>query len=317
MNCWHHDEGQDLDVLETQEMGISVRRRGAEVVSLRWRNPEGEVLGLLWRDGDLADPPRFWKSHAPILFPAVGGLHDNQSRCTTGEEVRFPGLHGFLRRLPMDLAEVAVDQGRLVYRRDWDPETLAMYPWRFRFQVAYRLEGRSLEVVLSVTNHDTRPMPFQVGWHPGFRLPLRPGAGTKADCRLTVPEGVWRLGNDDRCFLDGTRWPLPGGRLVLAEEEWDRTCMLDFSAVPPDRRVVAIQDPDGAMGIEVAFPDMPHLGLWSDAGAPFACIEPWQGMDDHVVQEPFDQKVGIVMLPPGATTDRHVRVQVWAGPPAR
>ncbi len=314
MNCWRHDESQDLDVLETGELGISVRRTGAEVISLRWKAPGGDVLGLLWRDGELSDPTRYWKSHAPILFPAVGGLHGDRSRCTTGEEVRFPGLHGFLRKLRLDLAEAAVDEGRLAYRRAWDPGTLAMYPWRFEFEVSYRLEGRSLEVEMAVTNRDDRPMPFQVGWHPGFRLPLRPGAGQKADCRLIIPDGAWRLGNDDRCFLDGTRWPVPGGRLVLSEEEWDRTCMLDFSTVPPGLRAVELRDPDGDTGIRVAFPDLPHLGLWSDAGAPFACIEPWQGMDDHVVQEPFDRKVGIVLLPPGTTDHRRVEVRVLAEP---
>jgi len=298
----------DLDVLESAELGISVHPVGAEVVSLRWRSPEGRTLGLLWRDGDLSTPPRFWKSHAPILFPAVGGLHQDRSRCTTGEEVRFPGLHGFLRKMPLE--RLPAPPERLVYRLAWTPETLAMYPWRLSFQVSYRLEGRSLHVLLSVANEDDRPMPFQVGWHPGFRLPLRPGAGQKADCRVILPEGFWRLGNDDRCFLDGTRWRLPGGRLVLSEQEWERTCMLDGSEVPPERRAVEIRDPDGAMGIRVALPDMPHLGLWSDAGAPFACIEPWQGMDDSVEQEPFDRKVGIVMLPPGATTQRRVEVQV-------
>ena len=75
--------------------------------------------------------------------------------------------------------------------------------------------------------------------------------------------------------------------------------MFDLSATPPARRVVTLLDPDESFGVRVRFPDYPHLGLWSDASAPFICIEPWQGMDDAVDPEPFDRKFGIQILPPG------------------
>jgi galactose mutarotase-like enzyme len=163
-------------------------------------------------------------------------------------------------------------------------------------------------VALAVTNRDDRPMPYQVGWHPGFATPFV--AGAKADCRLELPaRGFDRLGNDARCFLTGERTPVAGGRFRFNERELDLTYMLDLSAVPPAERVATLTDPDGTTGVRVGFPDFPHLGLWSDAGAPFLCIEPWQGMDDSVEQEPFDRKVGIAWLAPGKTEVRRAWVE--------
>jgi galactose mutarotase-like enzyme len=75
--------------------------------------------------------------------------------------------------------------------------------------------------------------------------------------------------------------------------------MFDLSDTAPEKRIVELLDPDEKFGVRVRFPDYPHLGVWSDAKAPFICIEPWQGMDDSAVQEPFDQKFGMLLLPPG------------------
>ena len=73
--------------------------------------------------------------------------------------------------------------------------------------------------------------------------------------------------------------------------------MLEF----PDagKRAVTLSDTAAGIDLEVDFTDFPQLGLWSEPGWNFICIEPWQGMDDHEEQEPFDEKVGIVRLPAG------------------
>jgi len=54
--------------------------------------------------------------------------------------------------------------------------------------------------------------------------------------------------------------------------------------------------------VRVAFPHMPHLGIWTIPGAGYVCIEPWQG---HASPEDFDgelaDKPGMVAIMPGAT----------------
>jgi galactose mutarotase-like enzyme len=125
-----------------------------------------------------------------------------------------------------------------------------------------------------------------------------------------LPDGpIDLLGNTEDCYLTGERTRIPGGRYAFDEPGLDRTYMLDLSGIPPAARVVSLTDPDG-FGVRVRCPDFPHVGLWSDAGAPFLCIEPWQGMDDERVQVAFDRKFGMVLLPPGATDVRRASIEV-------
>ena len=56
--------------------------------------------------------------------------------------------------------------------------------------------------------------------------------------------------------------------------------------------------------------DFPHLGIWTKPGAPFLCIEPWQG---HASPLGFDgefaDKPGTVGLAPGARRQWHYRIR--------
>jgi len=242
----------------------------------------------------------------------VGGLHGNRSRTSDGVDVSFRGLHGFVRHsvLERTCARDLGDAFELGYRLAASDETRASYPWEFELSIAYTLRAGRLDTTMTVRNEGGRPMPYQIGWHPGFRTPLV--SGTKRDCRLCLPAGVVRWANDADCHLTGESAPVDGpGDFPLDEAQLDATYMLDLSAVPPARRVATIVDPDGSAGVRVGFPDFPHLGLWSDADAPFLCIEPWQGIADPLGwQGDLRDKPGIVELAPGAAHSFRMDVRV-------
>ena len=306
------DECTGVDTVEARGEKLVIRRRGAEVIGLAMDHRDHGRVGLIWRDGEVEDPASGWRNHATILFPVVGGLHGHCSRTTDGTEVRFRGLHGLARHATFALARV---EGRaygvdLEYVLDADDETRAAYPFDFRLSVTYGLRRGRLEQAITAQNRGDRPMPFQVGWHPGFNTPFV--NGEKRDCHLRLPAGrVRRLFNDPDCRLTGESVDLDTrGDFRFTDAELDATYMLDISASPPERRVVELLDPDESIGVRVHLPDYPHLGLWSDTGAPFICIEPWQGMDDHVVQEPFDRKFGIRLLDPGASEQRRASIEM-------
>ncbi len=298
---YHHLETDDLDLVRGETLSMTVRRRGAEVIGLTHHQPGAEDLGLLWRNARLDDPPRFWTSHATILFPIVGRIQNLRSRTTDGIDVWFKKLHGFVRLSRLQLLGHGGDAEcyNLHYLLLANEETLAGYPWRFEFWVHYALHRDRLIQTIEVKNRDEKPLPFQLGWHPGINTPLR--GGRKADCHLRLPAGpLRRMLNDDKCQLTGeSRLETYPGDFPFTEEELDGTYMFDLSDTAPEKRIVELLDPDEKFGVRVRFPDYPHLGVWSDAKAPFICIEPWQGMDDSAVQEPFDQKFGMLLLPPG------------------
>ena len=310
--AYAHDEQQGLDRVVGLGLDLSVRRLGAEAIGLTWKGSSRGPVGLLWRNGQTGDPESGWRNHAPILFPIVGGLHDNRSRTRDGKPVRFNRLHGFARESVFEIAEAGEkDDHFLLHYHLTDSEvTRSQYPWRFSLDVFYRLFTDCLEQALTVTNRSGEPMPYQIGWHPGFNAPFI--EGVKSGCHLVLPRGrAVRMLNDENCFLTGeTRDVGLGGDYPLDERELDRTYMFDFANTPPGERAAELMDPSGGFGVRVRFPDYPHLGLWSDAGAPFICIEPWQGMDDSVRQESFDEKFGIRVLPAGESDHRCASIEV-------
>ena len=307
-----YDPATTLDVVRGPALTLTVRRLGAEVIGLTAHDAQRGDVGLIWRNEHTDDPPEFWKGHAAVLFPIVGGIHDLQSRTTDGAQVRFAKQHGFARQSQFELlgAGGADDRFVLRYHLIDSEQTRAMYPWRFELWVRYELTAAGLAQEMTVINRDEKAMPFQLGWHPGFNTPQI--AGAKADCHLRLPAGeAVRMLNDENCRLTGEKQTVTfAGDFSFTEQELDATYMFDLSATPPERRVVELLDPDQAVGVRVAFPDYPHLGLWSDADAPFVCIEPWQGMDDSVVQEPFDRKFGMLSLPPGSERTYRATIDV-------
>ncbi len=78
-------------------------------------------------------------------------------------------------------------------------------------------------------------------------------------------------------------------------------------------RQVTLEDPAAKVSIKVEFPEFPHLGFWSEPGYEFICIEPWQGMDDHEDQQPFDLKIGMMQLAPGGKDIRTIKVTPTVG----
>ena len=50
----------------------------------------------------------------------------------------------------------------------------------------------------------------------------------------------------------------------------------------------------------VHFGGAPYVGIWAKPGAPYVCIEPWEGLDDDIhTTGVLTEKKGIVALPPG------------------
>ena len=61
--------------------------------------------------------------------------------------------------------------------------------------------------------------------------------------------------------------------------------------------------PSGAK-LRIDYPAMPHLGIWTKPGAPFVCIEPWQGHADPVGPAgEITAKPGSILLAPGESRD--------------
>ncbi|HUU30202.1 MAG TPA: hypothetical protein VM123_20550 [archaeon] len=305
------DNQRKIDLLTDEKAGtrVMINRLGCEMIGYRLTDPKsGQEVPLMYRDSEAEAPESGWKNRATVLFPIVGGLKNKESRLGS-KVIKTPGNHGVARHSVFELVR-ADEAGRALahYCLLANDYTRGYYPFDFRLALVFELKGNVVSVTFEITNPGDEPMYYCFGWHPGFRTPIFPGKGKKSDCRLVLPQGkIRKYHNNEHCRLTGeTSLVEVGGPLSWTEEELEATLM--YGIDDPAMRTVTLEDRSARVSIRVDFPDFPHLGFWSEPGYEFICIEPWQGMDDHEEQEPFDRKVGVVQLGPGEKDLRTIRV---------
>lgn len=288
----------DVLALVGRDLRVVVSRQGAELVSVQRASSPTEIL---WQ-GD----PVFWSRRAPLLFPIVGALR--------GGVVTYRGTsftlpqHGFARDRRFEVVTRAAEAVTL--RLEDDETTRAVYPFRFRLDVTYRLHGDVLRVGLGVTNPGRDELLFSIGGHPGFRCPLRVGE--------RMEDYVVELEREETAH----RWPVIGGLIgetsepfVVSGREIElRAGLFDRGALVFKglaSRWVRLVHRGGGHGVVLGFAGFPYLGIWSKPGAPFVCLEPWCGIADSVdASGRLEDKEGIVRLAPAAIWERGFDLRV-------
>ncbi|KQU61840.1 aldose epimerase [Sphingomonas sp. Leaf339] len=242
-------------------------------------NPFGAELTHL-HDADGAElmtnaDPAFWPKHAPILFPVIG--------VTNGSVIRVDGTeypmakHGFAR----DMAFAVVDQGadHATFALTDTAETRVAYPYAFRLEISFRIDGATLSVEARIINPADTPMLAQFGFHSAFAWPL-PYRQARADHRIVFdadePGRLRAIAPDGLIAAQTNPSPLDGRTLHLADDLFANDALV-WDPVASDAVTYG-----AAIGprLRIAFPDTPALGIWTKPGAAFVCVEPWHGIAD-------------------------------------
>ena len=142
-------------------LSVSVLRKGAEICSIK---SKGSGLEYMW-DAN----PAIWGSHAPVLFPAIGAIKDKEA-IIDGKVYNVP-RHGFIRHNE-SLHLKSSSSNELLFQLDCSDETLLIYPYKFSFQIGFKLENHKLIVYHSVKNLDDQDIFFCLGGHPAFNCPM-------------------------------------------------------------------------------------------------------------------------------------------------
>jgi aldose 1-epimerase len=112
------------------------------------------------------------------------------------------------------------------------------YPWRLGFTIEYRLGRDGLSVATTVTNLDTGPAPFGIGFHPYLTL------STPIDATSLAIPARRRLVSDERGLPTSTV-SVTGSELDFTARRWIGDTVLD-TAFTDLRR-----DPDGMARVEL------------------------------------------------------------------
>jgi galactose mutarotase-like enzyme len=285
---------QDAVTIERGRLKARIRAEGAELTSFTVDGRE-----LIWQ----ADPA-YWGWHAPNLFPIVGALADD-TLIHQGRSYPLPP-HGFLRRTTCSLAETSTEA--CLWRLADSDATRAAYPFRFLLEIAYRLEPDALAVRMRLENPAGEPLVASIGIHPAFNWPLAPGLA-REDHRLIFekpePAPIRRLAGR-LIGLDARPTPIEGRVLHLHDGLFVEDAIIMDR---PASRAVAFGAPGGP-AVELASDDFSHLGIWTKPGAPYLCIEPWQGYASPAdFTGEFAEKPGTVTLQPGEKRDWNYRIR--------
>lgn len=234
--------------IQNEYLRLTVDPHGAQMMELA----TAKGTQLLW-NGD----EKYWTDRAPVLFPFVGRLTGGQYRLHG--KVYPMSIHGFAAASEFSVLEQSADTVTLALRDN--EETLRQYPLHFEFLVRYALHGRELEIGYTVRNPNAEELPFGIGGHPGFRVPLC--AGTAFEdyyLRFSEPCEPDRVGFTPSVFLSGhdERYPLENAQLLrLRHELFDDDAIILKNMA----RSVTLCSDKTPLAITVTYPQMDYLGL--------------------------------------------------------
>ena len=277
-----------LITIENGCLSLTVDTLGAQMMHLKRNGTE-----YLWQ-GD----SKYWGDRAPILFPFIARLTNNSY--TFNGKLYPMTIHGFANASEFSVAEQTSD--KLVLELASNEKTLAQYPIDFVFQVIFRLEGDTLVTTYHVENKSAVTMPFGIGGHPGFKVPVGENEKFEDYClEFSLPCQPDRVGFTPAVYLSGhdEAYPLEEGkRIPLSHDLFDEDAIILKNMA----REVKLWSKASGHSVTVSYPQMPYLGIWHwpHTDAPYVCIEPWSSLPSRQdVVEEFTCKSDLVQLPSG------------------
>jgi galactose mutarotase-like enzyme len=294
------DQSDSWITLSSGELSAQINPLGAQLSVLRDRAGRD----LLW-DGN----PAFWNGRAPVLFPIVGNLAGGSYRL--GSKTYHLPRHGFARNRPFTLVNAGSDSALL--RLQADEASLQVYPFQFELDVSFALRGATLTVTMTARNLGREDMPASFGYHPAFRWPLpydQPREAHYLEFAADQPDTIRRLDSGGLLEERGFPTPVVNRRLLLKDELFqDDVVIFD--------RIQGHSVSHGAQRgprLRVSYPDATYLGVWTKPGAPFICIEPWQGIADPAgFGGDFTSKPGVFNVLPGGAQSITMEIALLEG----
>ena len=290
-----------MHTIENEELRVMISNHGAELSGIFDKRNNREVL---WN----ADP-KYWKRHAPVLFPNVGRFY--KDTCLIGGETYTSGQHGFAR--DMEFVCVEETETSVTHLLEATDATKKAWPYEFQLYITHTLNGRDLTVTWKVVNKDQETMYFTIGAHPAFNVPVLQdtvqsryhltfsGQKELTYC-LLHPEYATAMPDQPHTL------PLENGTCLIDEHMFDEGALIFDDGQITKAGIVL---PDGTPYVEISCEGFPNFGIWSAIGAPFVCLEPWMGRCDNTgYNEELSKKPNINTLKPTEIFDKSYVISV-------
>ncbi|WP_240397464.1 aldose 1-epimerase family protein [Lactobacillus crispatus] len=269
---------------------VVISDHGAEVQSVKGAHTGEEYM---WQ----ADP-EIWGRHAPVLFPIVGRLKNDEYKYQ-GKTYHM-GQHGFARDCDFEVENHT--QESITFLLKDNEKTREMYPFKFEFRVNYNLMNNLLEENFSVVNKSDETMIFGVGGHPGFNLPVNNGE-EKEDYYFDMHPSIARVKIPLKgAYLDWNNRSLAStDSFIGLSDELFKDDAFIYELHGHDNKV-SLRTDKSKIQINGWTRNAPYVGIWSQYPntANYVCIEPWWGIADREDADgELEHKYGMNHLEPG------------------
>ena len=248
--------------LSNNKISASINTIGAELIRL-----EKDNQNYIWTVNET-----YWNKTSPILFPIVGRLK-NDAYTIADKKYELP-RHGFARNFEFQILNQT--ENSVVFVLESNSETLKNYPFEFKLQLEYELDGNELKMKYSVENRSEVTMPFSIGAHPAFAI-----EDSFSDYSLQFNEAEefvsYELENEQ--FSNSFRKiNSENGQINLNYSLFEKDALV-FKHLKSNELILLNKNKPV---LSVQFEGFPYLGIWTKPNAPFLCIEPWCGLADNV-----------------------------------
>ena len=312
-----------LEIAEIEDAGTGSKARVLPGLGFNCYSFEasggGPPVDVLW------SAPRFTsgterptRSGIPILFPFAGRIRGTSFQyggrsfpLEVGDDFGN-AIHGFVlnRQWRVTTHERQRIVGEFQASLD-DPTLLERWPADFLIRVTYEIGANRLRCTIRVENPDERPLPFTLGTHQYFRIPLGAG-GQAADCRIQVPiEQQWEL-----------KGLVPTGRILPAEVGPKLTEGMPFGDTQLDdvftgltysegRATTSIYDPNSHRTMTMTFDEQfRHCVVFNPPHREAICIEPYTAAPNPFELEQHGFRSGLRTLAPGQSFEAKIDMRV-------
>jgi galactose mutarotase-like enzyme len=280
---------------------------------------DGGWVELLYRGKDFR-PTTDWEGKAPLLWPATGrtflaGAKEGANGAAPmgwqwqGQTYAMP-IHGFARDLPWKVAKGSTGSHSAGLVLVDSPATRRLYPFGFELRTGYAVQGSALTIteLVRAASSNQGPMPFSMGNHITFKVPLAPGGearkvllATPASRQIVTDEN----GRPTGAIGDAAyRNPVPLKSLPVRKA-------VSLGGYPAGQTWAELKDPSG-LSVRIshhgsALPaGTPVLfNLWGDVEGGFFSPEPWVGKQNSLATGD-----GAIRLRPGESYTWTVQVTV-------
>lgn len=293
--------------ISSNSLTASIDTMGAQLMNLQKGESE-----YLWQGN-----ANWWPRRAPILFPIVGVLKD--CKAESAEGTVSLARHGLARLNQFEVVEKSDSSVTLQLKST--EETRTSYPYDFELKLIFSVAGDTLTQTYEVTNPANVVLPFTLGAHPAFNIPIHGVEAASLDQYHLLFTRSWTsygpsITDEGLCdYATPQKLIVDSDTLPLSWELIDHEKTITLEDVP-DRRITlaaSTEAPSEAHGIQMDFEGFDYLGIWSAApGCPFVALEPWCGIADTVDCDGiFEHKPGIMCLKPEQSITKTLSIKVF------